>query len=60
MSKGAFLIIFGLLFCYLETWYFGWNWNPSSNAEVTCDAIATICVLTGSFMLVSTSKKDNV
>ena len=31
---------FGIFYWLMETAYFGWNFAPSSDAEIICDGIA--------------------
>lgn len=36
----------GQAWFFVETWHFGWNMAPSSDAELICDGIGVlICVL---------------
>ena len=46
------LILFGVVFCFLETWYYGWNWHPSCGAERICDHIAVVLVTIGAVHIV--------
>jgi len=32
----------GQFFWLIETWHFGWNFAPSSDAEMICDGIAVL------------------
>jgi hypothetical protein len=36
------LWILALTWITAETWYFGWNWVPHSNAEIICDGIGML------------------
>jgi len=36
----------GLLFWLVETWYFGWNRLPESDAERVCDAVCVLLLAT--------------
>lgn len=41
------LLPFGLIFWIAETWYFGWNRLPQSEAEWWCDYIAALITVIG-------------
>ncbi len=41
------LMIVGIIFGILETWYFGWNRYPSCEAERICDAIVGVLIIVG-------------
>ena len=46
-------IISGIIFWFLETWYFGWNWwIPSCEAERSCDEAAKMLVIIGFFQYI--------
>jgi len=40
-------MIFGFIFLFAETGYFGWNWSPSCIAESICNVIGAVMVLYG-------------
>lgn len=40
-------ILVGLVFGFVETWYFGWHPYPSCIEEWVCDIIAAILVTVG-------------
>lgn len=44
---GATALIAGILFNFIETWYFGWNLKPSCPAEAVCDYIAGVAMVSG-------------
>ncbi len=48
---GSASLILGVLFNFAETWYFGWNSKPSCPAEMLCDYISHIMVISG-FLIV--------
>lgn len=37
----------GIVFNFLETWYFGWNLKAMSPLESQCDTLAVVIVLAG-------------
>ncbi len=51
-------LIFGLLFWFAETAWFGWNWGrePSCDAEHVCDIIARVFVLIGLLKIIVASE----
>ena len=42
MSDRSILIIIAVIFAWIETAYYGYNFWPSSDAELICDGIALI------------------
>jgi hypothetical protein len=40
MSAGLWII--AIIFSFIETKYFGWNWTAQSDAEMICDGIALL------------------
>jgi hypothetical protein len=36
------ILSIALVYGVCETWHFGWNWAPKSDAEVICDGIAIV------------------
>lgn len=48
---GAFLVIFGFVFGFMETQYFGNNWTPQSTAEYICDTIALVSTFYGWYLV---------
>ena len=47
----------GALFGFAETWYFGFNMLPGSQAEVICDAVASAFMILGAVLLVYSSHR---
>ena len=61
-QTGLILLLIGLLFNLIETWYFGWNMTPGTVHEVWCDMASGLLIYIGIFELISfkiTSGKDN-
>ncbi|MBU2704127.1 hypothetical protein Ga0466249_005281 [Sporomusaceae bacterium BoRhaA] len=48
---GLTALILGALFNFAETWYFGWNMTAKSPAEMICDYISEIMMISG-FLIV--------
>lgn len=42
MKTAIALILIGIIFAHVETFYFGNNLHPESWAEVVCDSVALI------------------
>ncbi len=40
------------MFNFIETWYFGWNLKPQSPAEMMCDYIANVAMVSGMLIIV--------
>jgi hypothetical protein len=47
---GRILLLAGFVFWILETWYFGFNRSPESDAELACDIFATAAMLIGAML----------
>jgi hypothetical protein len=45
--KYTYLVIAGFLFNILTSWYFGWNMEASSPAEVVTDNISLVMIIWG-------------
>ena len=48
---GFFCIILAVIFCFLETKYFGNNWLPNTPQEFLCDLVSLILLLSGYFLI---------
>ncbi|VBB09373.1 Hypothetical protein LUCI_4663 [Lucifera butyrica] len=48
---GMCSIIGGILFNLTETWYFGWHLKPQLPAEMICDYIAQVAIVSGSLIV---------
>lgn len=44
---GAVLILGGIFFNFAETAYFGWNLKPSCPAEIKCDYVSQVMIVSG-------------
>ncbi len=44
---GRLKILMALIFCALETKYFGGNWTPQSNAELLADGFSVLIAVVG-------------
>jgi hypothetical protein len=42
MKPNYTILFFAFLYGLIETTYFGWNFSPSSDAEVICDGITML------------------
>lgn len=51
MNIGIVLIVIGFIFNFLETWYFGWNIEPSCPKEMVCDYISIALLLAGTIAI---------
>lgn len=47
MNHGSTIFLIGMVFAFIETWYFGSNWYPESIAEFKCDIISAKIVGSG-------------
>lgn len=58
MKTRFFLALFALLFLLGKTWYFGWNWQPSCNAERVCDIILSVIFFSIAISVIVERTKD--
>lgn len=56
---GYILIITGVVFCLLETDYFGGNLYPHSKFEFVCDTVSSIMFYCGLIILYKTKHQTN-
>ena len=47
------LSLLGVVFLFIETAYFGFNWTAQSHAERVCDIVGAGCVVLGVGMNIS-------
>ena len=46
---GLILMLVALIFCFIETAYFGWNRRPCCTAEAVCDHLVGVVMFLGIF-----------
>jgi uncharacterized membrane protein YdcZ (DUF606 family) len=54
---GILCVVWGNVFCSLETAHFGYNFSPASPEEVVCDATAVLLVVAGWAILLPPKKE---
>lgn len=47
---GLKIAIAGVILSIIETAYFGWNWQPVTEAERICDTIILLICITGAIV----------
>jgi len=52
------IIVFAILFCTMETKYFGYNWSPQSDEEIICDGISLLLFSLGIWNRTSVRGKE--